>query len=610
MEIREFAERVLHSPSLEQKLEVPGRLTDTRPGEASTRVVRPARPPGLAFTAGDTPRATFPKATTLDDDLARGRALHFFANHELMALELMALALLRFPEAPPAFRKRMVATMRDEQRHMRLYLERMAELGVEIGEIPLNSFFWDLIAPMASPMDFVASMSLTFEQANLDFSLYYRDAFQVVGDLQTAAIMDRVLVDEVAHVRHGVRLFEDWRDPEVSQWEAYRRTLTFPLTPARAKGIGFTVQHRLDAGLDQDFIDRLRVYSHSKGRPPRVLMFNPDTETALGRQAKGHTPPAQVLTMARDLETLPMFVMATEDVLLVRREPRPAFLAELLSHGYGVPEFVTAELDTRRFSATAPLSTRRLAELAPWGWDPRSAEFLQPLAAQVTDPPADLAALVSTRAHLGSKAWLAQRVSALLGALPEERRALCVTDSLPTVADDMVGVEADLAEHRARGYATIVAKAPFGTAGRGALRIASEGPTDRQRRWLEDTLTTQGSVVLEPWYARLLDFSYLFKLHPDGEMTEVGFNPFYTDATGRYRGAILGNIKLALGEEMSAFVHRGTSDAQWMWRTIRQVARGLGPDLNDAGFSGLAGLDLMIVRDQAGELKLRVPLEL
>ena len=45
MEIREFAERVLHSPSLTEKLAVPGRLTDDRPGVALSRVVLPQRPP-------------------------------------------------------------------------------------------------------------------------------------------------------------------------------------------------------------------------------------------------------------------------------------------------------------------------------------------------------------------------------------------------------------------------------------------------------------------------------------------------------------------------------------------------------------------------------------
>jgi hypothetical protein len=38
------------------------------------------------------------------DENCRSRLLHFFCNHELLAVERMALALLHFPDAPSSFR--------------------------------------------------------------------------------------------------------------------------------------------------------------------------------------------------------------------------------------------------------------------------------------------------------------------------------------------------------------------------------------------------------------------------------------------------------------------------------------------------------------------------
>ena len=608
MEIREFAERVLHSSSLDEKLARPGRLTDVSPGAGYTHTPMPARPEGLSFSPSGQDRVTFPKSAALRDPEARGRALHFFANHELLALELMALALLRFPGAPSSFRKRLVATMRDEQEHMSLYLDRMGALGVPLGSVPLNSFFWDLISPMSKPMDFVAAMSLTFEQANLDFSLHYKEAFLKVGDTETAEIMERVLHDEVAHVRHGVRFFETWRNPSLSQWEAYQEALTYPLTPARAKGIGFSVAHREAAGLDKDFIERLRVYSHSKGRPPCVRMFNPDTEAALAHLAKGHTPPAQVVAMTRDLEALPLFVMAKEDVLLVREEPRASWLAGLQSRGYEPPECVAVDLGAREFPRRHSLASRRLSGLSPWGWDPRSAAFLQPLASQVKAGPERLETHVEERGHLGSKSWLSERLQSLLSSLSEERRAHFVTTPLPEVISSLEALSERVAALQAQGHGMVVVKAPYGSAGRGAQRVTPDGMTSRQARWFKDTLERQGSLSVEPWYERVLDLSYLFKLQDDGALTEVGFNPFFTDATGRYRGALLGNVKHALNEELSAFIHRATADAQWMWQSVRQLGRELREPMVRAGFRGEAGIDLMIIRDQSGTLKVRAPL--
>ena len=80
MEIREFAERVLYSATLTEKLAVPGRLSDRHPGARCHATPLPARPKGLEFSPPERARATFPKPSALHDPEARGRALHFFAN--------------------------------------------------------------------------------------------------------------------------------------------------------------------------------------------------------------------------------------------------------------------------------------------------------------------------------------------------------------------------------------------------------------------------------------------------------------------------------------------------------------------------------------------------
>ena len=54
----------------------------------------------------------------------RGRLLHFFANHELLAMELMALTLLKFPFAEKNFRLGLARTIVEEQKHLRMYVSR------------------------------------------------------------------------------------------------------------------------------------------------------------------------------------------------------------------------------------------------------------------------------------------------------------------------------------------------------------------------------------------------------------------------------------------------------------------------------------------------------
>jgi hypothetical protein len=103
-EIREIAERVLFAETLEEKLRVgPAAVADDAPGRAITLPDGPGRPPELRVR-GDGVRVDFPGVHRLDDDRERGVMLHFLANHELLAAELMALVLLRFPDAPKEYR--------------------------------------------------------------------------------------------------------------------------------------------------------------------------------------------------------------------------------------------------------------------------------------------------------------------------------------------------------------------------------------------------------------------------------------------------------------------------------------------------------------------------
>ena len=140
MTVREFAERVLFGATLEEKLAPPGAGTvDEGRGPAIGTPEAPGRPEGLALRS-DRGRAEFPGRAGIEDEAKRGRLLHFFANHELLATELMALVLLKFPDAPGEFRAGILRTLQEEQMHTKLYLKRMAECGVRFGDLPVNGF--------------------------------------------------------------------------------------------------------------------------------------------------------------------------------------------------------------------------------------------------------------------------------------------------------------------------------------------------------------------------------------------------------------------------------------------------------------------------------------
>ena len=62
----------------------------------------------------------------------------------------------------------MLQTLKEEQEHTQLYIQRMSECGIQFGALPLSGYFWRAVSKMENPMDYVAGLSLTFEQANLE----------------------------------------------------------------------------------------------------------------------------------------------------------------------------------------------------------------------------------------------------------------------------------------------------------------------------------------------------------------------------------------------------------------------------------------------------------
>jgi uncharacterized ferritin-like protein (DUF455 family) len=269
LDVDSFCLGILRGGTLARKLApAPAGLSDAAPGPA-LRIAHPARAADIAFGAGAPP---LPRPSRLGDKTARAACLARFAHHELMAVELFAWALLRFPALPGPLRRGLLASLADEQRHCGLYLERLGAQGSTLAEHPVSDYFWRhepaLAASHEGPRAFLCAMGLTFEQANLDFSLAYAEGFRVAGDEQSARVCELVHRDEIRHVR----LAAEWlpqlggpRDPV----PAYEAAVPFPLEAARAKGRRFLVAARSEAGLTAEFIDYVRSARSNAERNPR-----------------------------------------------------------------------------------------------------------------------------------------------------------------------------------------------------------------------------------------------------------------------------------------------------------------------------------------------------
>jgi uncharacterized ferritin-like protein (DUF455 family) len=258
MQIREFADRILLSDTLSEKLKPPeSPLIDDAPGEA-VRVETPTRPDNLQIT-GRREAPPMPRPGAFKDPARRAVAHHIMANHELQALEVMAFVLVAFPDALTEFRLGMVDVMRDEQRHTRMHIERAGALGLDFGSLPINGYIWNKAQEFRSVLDYICGLPLVFEGRNLDHTIDFEAHFLAVDDEKSAALMWAIHRDEIEHVRFGMEWLRKMKPPEQSEWDTFAAHLHWPLRPAKARGDLFHAEPRTAAGMSDEFIARLET---------------------------------------------------------------------------------------------------------------------------------------------------------------------------------------------------------------------------------------------------------------------------------------------------------------------------------------------------------------
>lgn len=256
MELRDWAIRILSADTLEGKLHVPEIMTDHAPGEPLIWQL-PTRPSRMEFRRHSR-EEKLPPLHELHIQDNRAICLHRFAGHELLAVEIMAFALLAFPDTPKHFRKGLANTLREEQGHVKIYIQRLAEMGLTFGDLPLYRHFWAYTPFMTTPAQYVSIMSLTFEMANLDFAPLYSQAFSRYGDVASTSLMEQIFHDELSHVAFGWQWLRKYFPQETDLWKTWTEQLPPRMLPKRAKGFLFFADHRRRAGLPEEWIINLQ----------------------------------------------------------------------------------------------------------------------------------------------------------------------------------------------------------------------------------------------------------------------------------------------------------------------------------------------------------------
>ncbi|OON62824.1 hypothetical protein B0920_05160 [Massilia sp. KIM] len=138
----------------------------------------------------------------------RAMLIHALAHIEFNAINLALDALWRFPGMPRAYYLDWLRVAHEEAIHFGMLSAHLATLGHAYGDFPGHDSLWEMVEKTRA--DVLARMALvprTLEARGLDAIPPLRAKLAQAGDHAAAAILDRLLADEVGHVEIGNRWY-------------------------------------------------------------------------------------------------------------------------------------------------------------------------------------------------------------------------------------------------------------------------------------------------------------------------------------------------------------------------------------------------------------------
>lgn len=211
---------------------------------------RPARPEAPELL----PPNRMPKRGRGGSDRARIALWHALAHIEFVAIDLALDMAGRFGgQMGEAFTADFLAVAADEAMHFALLARKLRSLGSHYGALPAHDGLWE--AAHETRHDIAARLAvvpMVLEARGLDVTPATLERIRAQGDTGGARILERILDDEIRHVRVGTHHFvtlcrQDGKSPEIEWQRLVARHFRGAVKPP------FNDSARLAAGLSRDY---------------------------------------------------------------------------------------------------------------------------------------------------------------------------------------------------------------------------------------------------------------------------------------------------------------------------------------------------------------------
>lgn len=297
---------------------------------------------------------------------------------------------------------------------------------------------------------------------------------------------------------------------------------------------------------------------------PKIHLFNPENDLALANGCTNYLPPRSALKLKNDLALLPMWYAEPGDMLIVENGKQPTDLMKACC----------PDIQICRISDNLPD-----ADWNPWGWNPALIKHLLAggVKASLLPSPQEM----RTIRELSSRERAVEILADLNDYDDREKE-------LPFTGHSVVCYNEDEVCKAVHSLPHSMLKAPWSGSGKG-LRRASGIYAPPLSGWCKNTLSTQGCVVVEPYYNKVRDLAAEFYSPGNGEKPIfIGFSLFHTDGNGVYKGNELQSDDQICQQLEGEFFQRPI-----LYPTIDMLKNALHKRISPH-YKGYLGIDMMV----------------
>lgn len=257
----EFAEACLYNANIEEKLELTHQAWQTLAnGELILNSNHPMLPIAqVSFP--DNPILLAPRhmpKRKLNTTEGVSAFFHAIAHVEFVAIYLAWDIIYRFRGMPEQFYQDWLLIADEEAQHFELIRSHLQAMQLDYGDLPAHNGLWDHATDTAD--DLLARLAVVprcMEARGLDVTPAIIGRFRQLGDDLSAALLKRILTDEVGHVERGSYWFKFLCRQQGFEAEAkYRQLIKQYYQGGKPKG-PFNREMRIIAGFSNAELDWL-----------------------------------------------------------------------------------------------------------------------------------------------------------------------------------------------------------------------------------------------------------------------------------------------------------------------------------------------------------------